>query len=174
MIEFWAFSFLRKILFLLSISFHLYQISIFYLLSPYFFSSNSTSGCNISCLMIYLCSEILISFILHQEPYLLFYLINLINLLFLLYLISISIPMGQCVWNFNPWFNFINFILEFLKSKFICILCPNCSQIDQKLVKEGQMYAPKNGHLDYGPPLFNLSIYQIFQINGLQYFIKIN
>jgi hypothetical protein len=42
-----------------------------------------------------------------------------------------------------------------------------CSWIDHTLVKEGQMYAPKNGHLDYGPPLFNLSIYQIFWINGL-------
>ena len=31
------------------------------------------------------------------------------------------------------------------------------------------MYAPKNGRLDYGPPLFNLSI---SWINGLQYFIK--
>ena len=44
-----------------------------------------------------------------------------------------------------------------------------CSQINHTLVKERQMYAPKNGHLDYGPPLFNLSI---SWINGLQYFIK--
>ena len=30
--------------------------------------------------------------------------------------------------------------------------------INHALVKKGQMYAPKNGRLDYGPPLFNLSI----------------
>ena len=27
--------------------------------------------------------------------------------------------------NVKPWFNFINFILDFFKSKFICILCPD-------------------------------------------------
>ena len=94
LIDFGAFSFLRQILFLLSISFHLFQTSIFHLLSPHFFSSSSTLGHNISCLMIYLGSVILISFILHQEPYLYFDLIKFIKLLFFLYLISILIMRG--------------------------------------------------------------------------------
>jgi hypothetical protein len=81
--------------FLISISFHIFQTSIFHFLFPHFFSSKSPLGHNISCLMIYLGSMILISFILHQEPYLLFDLIKFINLLFLLYLISISITRGQ-------------------------------------------------------------------------------
>ena len=34
-----------------------------------------------------------------------------------------------------------------------------CSDINHTLVKEGQIHAPKNDHLDYGPPLFNLSIF---------------
>ena len=67
--------------------------SIFF--SPHFFSSKSPLGHNISFLMIYLGSMILISFILYQECYLLFDLIKVINFLFLLYLISISIPRGQ-------------------------------------------------------------------------------
>ena len=32
---------------------------------------------------------------------------------------------GAVIINFNPWFSFINFILDFFKSKFICILCPD-------------------------------------------------
>ena len=70
LIDFEAFSFLRQILFLLSISFHLFQISIFHSLSPHFFYSTSTLGHNLSCLMNYLGSVILIFFILHQEHYL--------------------------------------------------------------------------------------------------------
>ena len=85
----------EKISFLLSVSFHIFQTSIFHFLFPHFFSSKSPLRHNISCLMIYLCSMILISFILHQEPYLLFDLIKFSNLLFLLYLISISITRGQ-------------------------------------------------------------------------------
>ena len=90
LIDFGAFSFLRKILFLLSVSFCLFQMSIFHFFLPHFFSCNSPLGHNISCLMINLGSMILISFILHQELYLSFDLIKCINLLFLLYLISIS------------------------------------------------------------------------------------
>ena len=62
---------------------------------PHFFSSNSPLGHNISWLMIYLSSVILISFILHQELYLLFDLIKFIDLLFLLSLILILITRGQ-------------------------------------------------------------------------------
>ena len=58
LIDFGEFFFLRQILFLLSITFHLFQTSIFHSLSPHFFSSNSTLGHNISCLMIYLGSLI--------------------------------------------------------------------------------------------------------------------
>ena len=68
--------------------------SSFYFLFPHLFSSTSRLVHNISCLMIYLGFVILISFILHQELYLLFDLIKFINLLFLLYLISISITRG--------------------------------------------------------------------------------
>ena len=70
LIDFGAFSFLHQILFLLSISFHLFQNSIFYSLSSHFFFFNSALGHNLSCLMIYLGSMILIYFILHQEHYL--------------------------------------------------------------------------------------------------------
>ena len=82
-------------LFLLFVSFHIFPTSIFHFLFPHFFSSNSTLGHNISCLMIYLGSVILISFILHQELYILFDLIKSINFLFLLYLILILIMRGQ-------------------------------------------------------------------------------
>ena len=81
--------------FLISFSFHIFQTSIFHFLFPHFFSFKSPLGHNLSCLMIYLGSMILISFILNQEPYLLFNLIKFINLLFLLYLILISITRGQ-------------------------------------------------------------------------------
>ena len=76
----------------LSISFKLLSFIFF---SPHFFSSKSPLGHHISCLMIYLGSMILISFILYQELYLLFDLIKVINFLFLLYLILISILRGQ-------------------------------------------------------------------------------
>ena len=89
LIDFGAFSFL------LSISFHIFQNSIFHFLFFHFFSSKSSLGHNISCLMIYLGSVILISSILHRELYLLFDLIKFINFLFLLYLILISIMRGQ-------------------------------------------------------------------------------
>ena len=85
----------EKISFLPSVSFHIFQTSIFHFLLLYFFSSKSPLGHNISCLMIYLGAMFLISFILHQEPYLLFDLIKFNDLLFLLYLISISITRGQ-------------------------------------------------------------------------------
>ena len=83
LIGFGAFSFLRKILFLFfSFSFHFFQTSIFHSLSPHFFSSNSTLGHYISCLIIYLSFAIFISFILHQEPYLQFNLIHFITCCF--------------------------------------------------------------------------------------------
>ena len=50
--------------FLQKFSFHIFQTSIFHFLLPHFFSSNSPLGHNISCLMIYLDSVILISFTL--------------------------------------------------------------------------------------------------------------
>ena len=119
LIDFGAFSFL------ISISFHIFQTYIFHFLFPHFFSSKSPLGHNISCLMIYLGSVILISFILYQELYLLFDLIKVIKF-------PVS-PLshfdfdheGAVIINFNPWFSFINFILDFFKSKFICILCPD-------------------------------------------------
>ena len=89
LIDFGAFSFL------LFVSFYIFQTSIFHFLLPYLFSSNSPLGHNISCLMIYLGSMILISFILHQELYLLFNLTKFINFLFLLDLISILIMRGK-------------------------------------------------------------------------------
>ena len=88
LIDFGAFSFL------ISISFHIFQTSIFHFLFPHLFSSKSPLGHNISFLMIYLGSVILISFILYQELYLLFDLIKFNDFLFLLYLISISITRG--------------------------------------------------------------------------------
>ena len=85
----------EQISFLLSVSFHIFQTSIFHFLFSHFLSSNSPLGHYISCLMIYLGSVSLISFILYQELYLLFDLIKFNDLLFFLYLISISITRGQ-------------------------------------------------------------------------------
>ena len=93
LIDFGAFSFL------LSISFHIFLSSIFRFLFLHLFSSKSPLGHNISHLMIYLGSAILISFILHLELYLLFNLIKFINLLFLLYFMLILIMRGQYLSN---------------------------------------------------------------------------
>ena len=88
----------KKNVFLPYVSFHIFQTSIFHLLLPHLFSSDSPLAHNILHLMIYLGSMILISFILHQDLYLLFDLIKFINLIFLLYLISILITRGQYLW----------------------------------------------------------------------------
>ena len=164
LIDFGTFSFL------LSISFHIFQNSISHFLLPHFFSSfNSPLGHNISCLMIYLDYVILISFILHQELYLLFNLIKFINLLFLLYLILISIMTGQYLStsildsvlsnlssNFLSQNLFVFFVLMFSQidhtSRLFCdpksiphfnfFFDYMCSQINHTLVKERQIYAP--------------------------------
>ena len=124
LIDFGAFSFL------ISISFHIFQTYIFHFLFPHFFSSKSPLGHNISCLMIYLGSVILISFILYQELYLLFDLIKVIKF-------PVS-PLshfdfdheGAVIINFNPWFSFINLSSTFSSQDLFAFFVLMCSQVD--------------------------------------------